>query len=32
LGYKEISSFTHAFKRWTGMSPRDFRSSITPPT
>jgi AraC-like DNA-binding protein len=26
LGYREISSFTHAFKRWTGMTPRQFRS------
>ncbi len=28
LGYKEVSSFTHAFKRWTGMTPRQFR--LTP--
>jgi len=28
LGYREISCFTHAFKRWTGMSPRQFR--LTP--
>ena len=27
LGYMEISSLTHAFKRWTGMTPRQFRSS-----
>jgi len=27
LGYREVSSFTHAFKRWTGMTPRKFRSS-----
>jgi AraC-like DNA-binding protein len=27
LGYQEISSFTHAFKRWTGMNPREFRLS-----
>jgi AraC-like DNA-binding protein len=26
LGYQEISSFTHAFKRWTGITPRQFRS------
>ncbi len=26
LGYREISSFTHAFKRWTGMSPSQFRT------
>jgi AraC-like DNA-binding protein len=28
LGYLEVSSFTHAFKRWTGMTPREFRLSI----
>jgi AraC-like DNA-binding protein len=27
LGYQEVSSFTHAFKRWTGMTPREFRLS-----
>jgi len=27
LGYSEVSSFTHAFKRWTGMTPRQFRLS-----
>ena len=26
LGYRELSSLTHAFKRWTGMTPRQFRS------
>jgi AraC-like DNA-binding protein len=26
LGYKEISAFTHAFKRWTGKTPREARS------
>ena len=26
LGYQENSSLTHAFKRWTGMTPRRFRS------
>ena len=26
LGYREVSSLTHAFKRWTGMTPRKFRS------
>jgi AraC-like DNA-binding protein len=25
LGYREVSSFTHAFRRWTGMTPRQFR-------
>lgn len=26
LGYREIGSFTHAFRRWTGVSPSQFRS------
>ena len=26
LGYREVSSLTHAFKRWTGMTPKQFRS------
>ena len=26
LGYCEVSSFTNAFKRWTGKTPRQFRS------
>jgi AraC-like DNA-binding protein len=25
LGYKEVSAFTHAFKRWTGKTPREAR-------
>ena len=25
LGYQEVSSFTHAFKRWTGKTPRQAR-------
>jgi AraC-like DNA-binding protein len=28
LGYREVSSFTHAFRRWTGMTPRQFRISV----
>jgi AraC-like DNA-binding protein len=27
LGYQEVSSLTHAFKRWTGKTPRQMRSS-----
>lgn len=27
LGYHEVSSFTHAFKRWTSMTPQQFRSA-----
>jgi AraC-like DNA-binding protein len=27
LGYSEISSFTHAFARWTGLTPTAFRNS-----
>ena len=27
LGYSEIASFSHAFKRWTGTSPRRARQS-----
>ena len=30
LGYVEVSSFTNAFKRWTGMTPRQFRLTSTP--
>lgn len=26
LGYQEVSSFTHAFKRWTSKTPRQVRS------
>src|SRR4029453_11962838 len=26
LGYVEQSSFSHAFRRWTGMSPREWRA------
>jgi AraC-like DNA-binding protein len=25
LGYREVSAFTHAFKRWTGQSPKQSR-------
>jgi AraC-like DNA-binding protein len=26
LGYQEVSAFTHAFKRWTGTTPRNARA------
>jgi AraC-like DNA-binding protein len=26
VGYQEVSAFTHAFKRWTGRTPRQMRS------
>ncbi len=29
LGYREVSAFTHAFKRWTGRTPREARSLLT---
>jgi AraC-like DNA-binding protein len=28
LGYSEVSSFNHAFRRWTSVSPKAVRSSI----
>jgi len=27
LGYSDVANFTHAFRRWTGLSPREYRSS-----
>lgn len=30
LGYGEISAFTRAFKRWTGMTPRHWRADGNP--
>jgi AraC-like DNA-binding protein len=27
LGYQEVSAFTHAFKRWSGKTPREARSA-----
>jgi AraC-like DNA-binding protein len=29
LGYSELSAFSRAFRRWTGRSPRVFRSAIS---
>jgi len=29
LGYQEVSGFTHAFKRWTGRTPRQARTELT---
>jgi AraC-like DNA-binding protein len=26
LGYQEVSAFTHAYKRWTGKTPREMRA------
>jgi AraC-like DNA-binding protein len=31
VGYQEISSFTRAFKRWTGTTPTHYRKSIINP-
>jgi AraC-like DNA-binding protein len=30
LGYQEVSAFTHAFKRWTGNTPRNARAEREP--
>jgi AraC-like DNA-binding protein len=27
LGFREVSAFTHAFKRWTGKTPRQLRTA-----
>ena len=29
LGYQEVSAFTHAFKRWTGKTPRELRAGAS---
>ena len=28
LGYSEVSTFNHAFRRWIGQPPRDYRNSL----
>lgn len=30
LGYSEAANFRHAFKRWTGQTPRDYRAAQSP--
>ena len=30
LGYSELGSLTHAFRRWTGMTPQRYRSGRSP--
>ncbi len=32
LGYSELSAFDHAFRRWTGQTPRGFRQKARAPT
>jgi AraC-like DNA-binding protein len=29
LGFSEQSSFNHAFKRWTGLSPKEYKNKMT---
>jgi AraC-like DNA-binding protein len=31
LDYSDVGSFSHAFKRWTGKTPREWRSSPAKP-
>ena len=32
LGFSDCSNFTRAFKRWLGMSPREYRNSLSDST
>jgi AraC-like DNA-binding protein len=32
LGFQEVSAFTHAFRRWTGMSPTEMRAAPIVPS
>jgi AraC-like DNA-binding protein len=31
VGYQEVGAFTHAFRRWTGKTPREARSAAAAP-
>jgi AraC-like DNA-binding protein len=31
LGYQEVSAFTHAYKHWTGKTPRQARAALGVP-
>lgn len=32
VGYSDLANFTHAFRRWTGVSPREFRRRAAAPS
>ncbi len=32
LGFVEQASFTRAFRRWTGLTPREYRQRLVPPS